>query len=113
MSEILVFFRGGTTVDALGLDTIHRSSPRLAVVDAHALQAPAMTGASTSFVALHGTDQIPQDMVDELTAEEHLFAQSWLLRQSSRPTERAGDGADWDAAGFDAPDPPNPSDAQG
>lgn len=44
------------------------------------------------------------DLPADLTPTEKLFVEGWLL--SKKPKRRTGEGLDWDAPGFQPPDPP-------
>lgn len=43
------------------------------------------------------------DALDGLDAGERLFAEAWGLQAGMADKQRPGEGADWDAEGFEAP----------
>jgi hypothetical protein len=49
--------------------------------------------------------EIPQEILDKLDSAEELFATAWVMRQQTKTKIRPGEGLDWDAEGFEAPDP--------
>ncbi len=79
----------------------HTISPRISLITASDVDVdtlrdhPAVLGIFT--------DRVPHHLIELLDADEQLFVQAWLLRRE--PKRRSGDGASWDAEGFEPPDP--------
>lgn len=48
--------------------------------------------------------EIPQEILDRLDSTEELFAKAWMVGQQAKTKSRPGEGLDWDAEGFEAPD---------
>lgn len=48
--------------------------------------------------------EIPEEEFPDWKEEESLFGQAWNLRQQSFDKSRKGDGLEWNAEGFEAPD---------
>lgn len=49
---------------------------------------------------------VASEMLEGLDESEVLFVQAWSLRRGSSKNRRRGEGLDWDAEGFEPPDPP-------
>ena len=56
------------------------------------------------------TDTVPADVLLSLAPYERIFIAAWRDRREVK--NRAGDGLDWDAEGFDAPDQPGNGEAR-
>ena len=80
-----------------------RLPERLLVVEAGPLgvqrlrELPGVAAVLTS-----GADKMP----DGLEPGEVLFVEAWATRQRAGKRDRLGEGLDWDAPGFQPPDPP-------
>lgn len=107
--ELLVVLereRASTTLDELRARerVVHVASPRIVVIatDAEADDvARGLTGVEGVF-----RETIPPDVMDSLDEGETLFTNAWLSRQQEVSKPRLGEGLDWDAPGFEPPDPP-------
>lgn len=102
--EIVVVLdeRGGGAADLQPYgDVVHVASPRVVVLRVHGDGAEAGVR-GVGGVRWAGTAP-PGPLRERLTGAERLFLDGWLLRTRG-PTARRGDGRDWDAAGFTAPD---------
>ena len=51
-------------------------------------------------------DLLPAELIAELTPDEEAFVSAFVLRRTSPPKSRVGEGLPWDAPGFQPPDPP-------
>jgi hypothetical protein len=49
---------------------------------------------------------VASEMLEGLDESEVLFVQAWSMRRGSSKNRRRGEGLDWDAEGFEPPDPP-------
>ena len=45
-------------------------------------------------------------VTEKLDEGESLFVTAWISRMKEGPKNRSGDGLNWDAPGFEPPDPP-------
>ena len=52
------------------------------------------------------TQNVPESILQQLTATERLFAEAWIAGSHPK-TFRSGDGLPWDAPDFQPPDPQN------
>lgn len=81
---------------------VHRASPRLFVVRVE----PAVRARLDELpgvVAVTG-EAFSAGVAERLDEAEALFAAAFAARRT--PKQRVGDGLDWDAPGFEPPDPP-------
>ncbi|MDQ3640035.1 MAG: hypothetical protein M3450_00870, partial [Actinomycetota bacterium] len=78
--------------------------PRLAVIQAaEPTVAELRRKPDVRFVV---TDRVDEQILDDLTADERVFAMGWELRRTAPRKTRLGEGLAWDAPGFLPPDPP-------
>jgi hypothetical protein len=121
MLEVLVILNavmgaGGQSSGALDeIRQRHRlvgaAPPRLIIVEADEAALETLRGASGVEKVL--IDDLPEDILASLGPSERLFAKAWHQRQQAVKKDRRGEGLNWDAPGFQPPDPPNSPDRKG
>jgi hypothetical protein len=57
-------------------------------------------------VAVVSGADVASEILEGLNKGEALFVQAWSQRRGSPKERRRGEGLDWDAEGFEPPDPP-------
>ncbi|MFW2332396.1 hypothetical protein [Ilumatobacter sp.] len=111
MAEVLILLCDESLAPVVGSDAIHRASRRLLVADDQVLVSGTLSGVGDAAFIVNRGDTITTEFDQMLTAEERLFAQSWLLRRSHQEKDRPADGVDWDAGGREVPDATSIGDA--
>lgn len=83
--------------------------PRVAILAAGPEELPAIAGHARLAMARSGTDATvtvgDESALDDLDAGTRLFVEAWRTRPRQK-RKRRGEGAAWDAPGFEPPDPP-------
>jgi hypothetical protein len=105
MSQVLVILgpTGATRDEVVRRGSVaHQVSQRVFVLDSDEPGLSELAGVESVFTGAESEFELP----DDLSPAESVFAKGWMERQAKRGT-RAGDGLDWDAPGFQAPDPPD------
>jgi hypothetical protein len=100
-SEALLELRPGAQLDELGprVEVRQQLPPGLAIVAAGEAELRALEQ-SPEVRAVHTAD-VPADVLARLDEPARSFAAAWNERR--RPKDRPGQGASWDAPGFDPP----------
>ena len=109
--ELLVIMSEGSTAEGGAelpgrFPIVHTVSPRVFVIE------PPGDVSSTDVAALPGVAAVSErdvapEILEGLDETEGLFVQAWSKRQGESKTQRRGEGLDWDADGFEPPDPPS------
>lgn len=107
LEEALVVLESDHSPEAMGgmsprVTITQRLPPRLIVVSGPRRAIQALRAQPGVLAVTDG--EAPAEVLDDLSGTERLFAAAWAVRR--RPKDRPGDGLDWDAPGFQAPDPP-------
>ena len=115
--ELLVIMNEGSTAEGGSelpgrFPIVHTVSPRVFVIE------PPGDVSSTDIAALPGVvavskGGVPPEILAGLDETEGLFVQAWSSRQGESKTQRRGEGLDWDADGFEPPDPPPDPESDG
>ena len=97
----LILLVDGTAVETLDATSVRAASGRLVIAEATSAdeftEHPAV---------LAVTDRVlPEELADELTSSEVMFAAAFASR--TKKPERLGDGLPWDATGYEPPDAPH------
>ena len=108
--ELLVIMsEGSVDSDSAGLAEgfriVHAVSRRVFVIESPAGTTSADLAALPGVAALSKGDVAPE-IFEGLDETEALFVRAWSRRKEESKTQRRGDGMDWDAGGFEPPDPP-------
>ena len=84
---------------------VHIMSPRVFVIelpaDANSAEISALPG-----LAVVRESEVTPETLKGLDETEALFIQAWSEHREESETQRRGEGFDWDADGFEPPDPP-------
>ena len=109
--ELLVIMsEGSVDSDSAGLADgfriVHAVSRRVFVIDSSADAGSTDVAALPGVVAMSEGDVAPE-ILEGLDETEALFVQAWSRRKGKPKTQRRGEGLDWDAGGFEPPDPPS------
>ena len=107
MSEVLVILdpTGAAHDEVVRRGSVaHQVSQRVFVLDSDEPGLSDLTGVESVFTGAESEFHLP----DDLSPAESVFAKGWMERKAKR-VSRAGDGMDWDAPGFQPPDPPTRS----
>jgi hypothetical protein len=108
--ELLIVMSEGSADDAGpqlldGFPIVHAVSRRVFVIET-----PVDAG-STEIDALPGVAAVSEgglapEILEGLDETEALFVKAWSRKREESKKQRRGEGLDWDAVGFDPPDPP-------
>jgi hypothetical protein len=84
---------------------VHAVSSRVFVIELPADASSGDVAALPGVTAVSRSDSAPEILagLDEM---EVLFVRAWSERTEESTTRRRGEGLDWDADGFEPPDPP-------
>ena len=107
--ELLVIMsEGSVDSDSAGLADgfriVHAVSRRVFVIESPAGTASTDVAALPGVAAMSKGDVAPE-ILEGLDETEALFVQAWSRREGESKTQRRGEGLDWDADGFEPPDP--------
>ena len=108
--ELLVIFSNDSTGSGAAefpdrFRIVHVLSPRVFVIELPADANSAEISALPGFAVVRESGVAPETL-EGLDETEALFIQAWSQRREEPETQRRGEGFDWDADGFEPPDPP-------
>jgi hypothetical protein len=95
----------GGTVFPDRFPIVHAVSSHVFVIKLPADASSGDVAALPGVTAVSRSDSAPETLagLDEM---EMLFVRAWSERKEESTTQRRGEGLDWDADGFEPPDPP-------
>jgi hypothetical protein len=106
--EVLVLLRKGVSEQQTAvlrqLRVVSSFPPRLVVVEATEDKVRDLR--RDQAVSLVIEMQVEAEHLSDLRPEEQLFVRGWIERMTAPPKRRPGEGLNWDAPGFEPPDPP-------
>jgi hypothetical protein len=106
--EVLILLRRGVSEQQAAvlrqMRVVSSLPPRLVVVEA--TEDSVRDLRRDQAVSLVIEMQVEAERLSDLRPEEQLFVRSWIERMTSPPKQRPGEGLNWDAPGFEPPDPP-------